>query len=157
MTSRLSCLHFLLLFALSGNCLAQYSNPEKEPALPGWVKNIVPDYAASDSAANSAGYYYLLIDRQINIQKEQRYIHFAVKILNNDGVQEMSDLSIVYDPAYQKVVLHKLLILRNGQEINRLRQQALRLVQREDNMDRHMYDGRLTVIVNLADIRAGDY
>lgn len=155
MLSRVYPLLLLLLLALNSHCFAQ-NNFAKSAALPGWVEKITPSYVFEDTAGNSSGYYYLLIDRQINLKTNGHFQHIAVKILNSEGIQEMSDLSIDFDPSYQKLVFHRISVNRNGKETDRLKQQEIRLVQRETNMDRHMYDGRLTAVLNLTDIREGD-
>jgi hypothetical protein len=155
MVSRFHWFHFCLFLLYTGFSYAQNA-PQKNASLPVWVEHISPAYDASDSDATSSGYYYLLIDKQINTGSSQHFYHFAIKILNNEGVQEMSDLSFDYDPAYQKLTLHQIDIIRDNQVIRKLKQQQIRSIQREDNMERHMYDGMLTSIANLTDIRSGD-
>ena len=69
----------------------------------------------------------------------------------------MSDLNVEFDPSYEQLAFHAISIHRPGQSqvINQL-PGDIRTVQREESMDRYLYDGSLTAIVNLADVRVGD-
>ena len=123
---------------------------------PAWVNHINPPANVSDTIKNSSGYYYLVADHQNDSKSEQRFLHFAIKILNNEGVQTMSDISVDFDPSYQQLSFHKVVLLRNGKTMDKLSSDVIKQVQRETNMDRHMYDGRITALINLSDVRAGD-
>lgn len=98
----------------------------------------------------------MLIDRQENVAKQEQYEHYTYKLLNSDGVQNQSDITISFDPTYQTLVFHHITVIRNGKVENRLDNKRVQVIQREQNMDRHLYDGTLTAILNLADIRVGD-
>lgn len=134
---------------------AQHENVSQlqEPA---WVQITHPNLNAALSDEKASGFYYLLADRQENLGTDQSYRRFTYKILNSAGVQDMSDLSINFDPAYQKVNIHNINIIREGRIVNKFNAKNIQVVQRETSMERKLYDGRLTIIVNLTDIRAGD-
>ena len=120
-----------------------------------WVSETVFDITANPKEEQSSSTYYLLADDQENTLLQEHYLHFVYKILTNEGVQEMSDLSFDFDPAYQKLILHSLKIFRDGKEINHLKDNY-QIIQREESMDRFLYDGSKTVVFNLKDIRKGD-
>ena len=124
--------------------------------LPGWVDQISPDYTAVDTTGASGGYYYLMIDRQEHVPKEQKYRHFALKVLNAEGIQDASNISFDFDPEYETVELHSINVVRNGVAINRLRKAEFKVLHREKNLERALYDGRFTAVANLEDIRIGD-
>jgi len=98
----------------------------------------------------------LLVNRQENIAKEQMFAHYSVKILNAEGLQEMADLSIDFDPSYQELVFHGIDVIRGTKVKNHLANSSIKMVQRETSLERNIYDGRLTAIINLKDIRVGD-
>jgi hypothetical protein len=104
----------------------------------------------------STGYYYLILNYQENVAAKHLFRHSSIKLLTSEGVQEMSDLSISFDPTFQTLIFHSIKVIRNGKPIDKLMYKDIRVVQREENMDRYLYDGRLTAIVNLTDIRVGD-
>jgi transglutaminase-like putative cysteine protease len=122
-----------------------------------WVALQEPDlnYILPESDI-SGGYYYLLVDKQENISEKSIYSRFAVKIINSQGIQYMSDISAEFDPHYQKVIFNHLRIIRKGQIIDKLSMNAIKTIQRESEMERFSYDGRLTAIINLTDVRQGD-
>lgn len=111
---------------------------------------------ADDKSPSEGSSKYVLIDYQDNLALQERYTHFAIKILNSDGVQEFSDISINYDPTYQKLSVHAVNVIRNNQVINKLKDNQFNVLQRETNIERHLYDGSLTAVMNLTDVRAGD-
>lgn len=122
---------------------------------PDWVTPISPKLETTLEGVSS-GYYYLLVDQQENLQTEQNYSHFVYKILSNEGLQEMANLSVDYDPAYENVIWHSLIIYRNGKGSDRIKKESVKTIQREQDMDRNLYDGSLTQVINLQDIRVGD-
>lgn len=64
-----------------------------------WVTPVNFDKDAIPGAGQESGFYYLLIDEQENTLHQESYVHYAYKILTNEGIQEMSDLSVEYDPS----------------------------------------------------------
>lgn len=124
---------------------------------PVWVDDIPFDTNDFGAAADDAGNYaYVLCDLQDNLPAEQSYRHFALQVFNNNGVQEASDISVDFDPAYEELTLHYVRVHRDGQVFEKLAPGAVQTIQREDSMERHLFDGTLTAIMNLADIRRGD-
>lgn len=123
---------------------------------PDWVKEIKPDLSAVPNGEAVAGFYYLLLDRQDNVKSEERFGHFAYRIMTNEGIQEMADLFLNFDPSYQSLTLHQLVVYRNDKVIDQLDFSNIKTIQREESMDRYLYDGSLTAVINLKDIRVGD-
>jgi transglutaminase-like putative cysteine protease len=145
---------FCLILIPVASLSAQSSNVMIRPPS-SWVEPQSFDAAAVPPEGQGAGYYYLLVDEQDHAQLEEGYRHFAYKILTSEGLQEMSDISVSFDPAYEKVTVHTLRIHRNGQVIDQM-PKTFRTIQREQSMDRFIYDGTLTVVINLNDVRVGD-
>jgi hypothetical protein len=149
-------LFLILTICMVSHPLAYASNIKITPK-PDWVKDTtVVDSFSFNNEALTTGYYYLMLNYQENLKTKQYFRHKTVKLLNSEGVQEMSDLSISYDPSYQTLYFHSLIIIRNGHRINKLNLNDVKIIQREENMDRYLYDGMLTAVVNLTDIRIGD-
>ncbi len=131
------------------------SSKVKNGSKPSWVESIDFDKNASPAEGQGSSYYYLLIDEQENISVQEDYIHNVYKILTSEGVQQMADLNFELDPAYNELIFHEVTVHRNGQAINHLTKN-IRTIQREQSMDRYLYDGSLTAIINLTDVRVGD-
>jgi transglutaminase-like putative cysteine protease len=124
--------------------------------IPEWITVYKPDLQAKPDAKNAAAYYYLLIDAQDDVQKQSEYRHYAYRLLTNEGIQEMADITVNFDPSFQKLTFHQLVIHRDGKIIDKLTSSGIRTIQREESMDRYLYDGSFSAIVNLQDVRVGD-
>jgi hypothetical protein len=135
---------------------AAFSQPSKvrieKP--PVWINPIEFDKDATPPVGQESGFYYLLVEEQENTPLQERYFRYAYKVLTSEGIQSMSDLSVEYDPAYQTLSFHNARVHRNGKIINQL-PASIKTIQREERMDRYLYDGSLTAILNLTDIRVG--
>jgi hypothetical protein len=124
---------------------------------PNWIIQKNADINLNNISSDSVGgYYYLLVDIQENISSQTLFCHYVIKLLTNSGVQEMSDISADYDPSYQKIHFHEINRFRNGEKTNELLSHDIKVIQRETEMDRYLYDGELTAFVNLEDMREGD-
>ncbi len=138
------------------NGLGQKKNIVIAPT-PNWIETVDNlNSKVSKSDYGNSGYYYHLIDFQSNVDKQSLFSHYTVEILNNEGIQQISDLNVDFDPSYQKLIFHRIDIIRNGNLINKLSKEDIKTVQRETNMERFLYDGTLTAFINLTDVRKGD-
>jgi len=145
---------FLSFVVASTPLLSQSSEIKKAPAK-AWIRKMDIDKDALPPAGQESSYYYLLLDAQEHVSEQEQFVHNAYKILTNEGVQQMSDLSVTFDPSYEQVIFHTLSIHREGKIIDKLPKQ-IRTIQREESMDRHLYDGSYTAVINLVDVRVGD-
>ncbi len=143
-----------LLFLFCG--LANYSIAQQIPKAKAsqWVSNV--EVKPHNDKKTDGAYNYLLIDFQDNIPEEEQFVHYAIQVLNSEGIQEFSDISVSFDPAFQNLTFHQILITRNNKKINKLIDSEINVFQRESNLERSLYDGSLTAVVNLSDIRKGD-
>ncbi|WP_416864999.1 MAG: DUF3857 domain-containing protein [Imperialibacter sp.] len=119
-----------------------------------WVTRVEYDDSIVPGSSNS--YQYLLIQQEDHLPKETKFRRFVYKILNADGVQSMSDISVSFDPTYQRLVFHELNLIREGVSHNKLSKEVIKIYQRETSMDRSLYDGSLTAVINLEDVREND-
>ncbi len=145
-------LYFACLYSIS---FAQSTKVKLQPRK-SWIEDIRFNESAQPKSGQDGSHYYLLIDDQENTSLEENYIHYVYKILTNEGIQEMSDLNFVFDPAYEELTLHQVTLHRGGNSINQLSQSKIKTIQREESMDRFLYDGSLTAIIHLSDVRVGD-
>lgn len=128
----------------------------KSERTPPWVKAYVTNAQALPPLGSTSDIYYLLADRQIHVEEDVRYYHYAYQMLTENGVQDYSQLSIPHDPHYETVTLHKLSVRRGGLVLNKLQTQEIKVLQRESGAERQLYDGRLSAMIILDDIRVGD-
>ncbi len=98
----------------------------------------------------------LLKERQQHKEEHTTFAHFAIKILSSSGVHQISQLNFDYDPAFQKVDVHTLRIYRDGEWLDRLETSRHNTIQREENLDQNQYNGNLSLVYFIDDIREGD-
>ena len=64
------------------------------------------------------GHRYLVADRQFHAEEKSQFRRFAYRLLSENGVQEWSQLSFDFDPAYQELLLHQMVIHRGDERID---------------------------------------
>ncbi|WP_282117632.1 DUF3857 domain-containing protein [Maribacter aquivivus] len=143
---------YIFLFLLAS--LFANAQQTKKTSTPYWVTPI--SITNKKDVKEEGAYKYLLLDYQDNLITKEQFVHYAFKILNSDGIQEMSDISASYDPEYQTIEFHKAQVIRDGEIIDKLKKSFINTFQRETNLERSLYDGSLTSVINLSDIRVGD-
>ena len=142
-------LFFLLVHGYYSIC----QNVQKAP-VPSWVEVIQTE---GDSIIEDIGEsQYLLLDIQYNLSNETAFFHYKIKILNAEGIQSNSDIDVSFDPSYQSLTLHQVDLIRDGKRIPKLYKEPIKTLQRETSMERSLYDGSLSAVMNLKDVREGD-
>ncbi len=101
-------------------------------------------------------YQILLVDIQRNWEEKATYIHSAIKVVDQIGIDGVSQVRLDFDPSYQHLVVHRIRIYRDGQWFDRIETSRRDLLQREEELDSGLFDGRLTLVYFLNDIRVGD-
>ena len=134
-------------------------NEYSKSPIPHWVEQInISKQSSMNSSEASHGVKFLLVDEQINFSasKKVRYYHYAQKIENESGLKSASQITIDFDPAYQRLQLHFIRILRGSKIINMLDTAKISLLQRETNLENSEFDGRKSATIILEDVRVGD-
>lgn len=153
-------MNFLVRLFLCLSTLALVINGQAQGVnvaqIPSWVKSVEYSDAVRDTANTGGGYYDLLSDDQWNLATKESYHHYVQKVLSETGLTTLSSISQSYDPAYQTLTFHTLLIKRNGQVINKLNARDFKVLQREEDLDRLIYDGSLTALYTVTDLQVGD-
>lgn len=149
----------LLLFCLAGLTPAAHAAEFSLRPTPDWVKSIAP--GASDSpvrAAASGGAFYLLVDHQVkaNGRKTQVYRRFVSQAMNAQGLDEVANIQIYFNPAFEHLTVHSLKVIRGEQATERVKQVQFNVLQRETDLEYQVYDEGRTASVFLKDIRVGD-
>ncbi|WP_044398209.1 DUF3857 domain-containing transglutaminase family protein [Lacinutrix sp. Hel_I_90] len=144
---------FLSLLFICQSVIAQV---KKAPA-PNWVETI--EYSL-DPEVNlddlTQGTITLLYDHQVHVPKAVSYTQFVTKIFDNVGIQEASSISVDYDPSYQTLKFHSVTINRDGEIIDKFQSDNFQLMRRETNAENHLYDGSMSAVLNISDVRTND-
>jgi hypothetical protein len=124
----------------------------KSPAWKTKQKLEIPekDYSTSGDAT------YLLVDWQENEVLHESCYRYALRLNNEQGVQNNAQLSFSFDPTYQSLTINQIVIHRKGQDINHLNRSEIELMRNEKNADYLIYDGTWLAMVILKDVRVGD-
>lgn len=122
--------------------------------VPDWITPNVADetYQPPVSVAESA----LLISSQYHATRKEAYFRVVQRLETISAVQQSSIWRCDFDPATQRVTIHSLSVRRGGIGREHAEPARLRFLEREENLDSHMLDGTVTVIVTLEDVRVGD-
>jgi transglutaminase-like putative cysteine protease len=135
---------------------AQSNKPrvEKEPA---WVTVHTPDYNDTklDQEAEG-GYVDLILDKQVSVGTLSTYYKRAYRIISESGVQNASEVSVGFDPSYSQLIFHSINIIRSGEKINKLQLSKIKTIQQESELNRYLYNGALSSVLFLEDVRKGD-
>jgi transglutaminase-like putative cysteine protease len=122
-------------------------------AVPSWV---APTTAAPlRSEAVGQGVVWTLVDEQVRAGAA-RYLHRTMVVTSSTGVAETSEVSISFDPAYQRLVFHRIEIRRGETTRSVLDLSKIRTFSEERESDARIYDGSMTALVVLPDVRVGD-
>ena len=121
---------------------------------PAWVQPVeIPTVKVVPDGASRL----LLNDTQLRAEKSvEEYHHKAWKVLSQTGVAELAKQEFEWDPSWEKLQLHGVWIWRGGLRRVAWNEEDARVIQRESKLDVGMYDGRLTLIIELRDLRVGD-
>lgn len=124
---------------------------------PSWISRTAPD-TKSAGIPNDAddGYVYMALEKQVNLATRTVYHKFALQIITEAGIQNASEVSVSYDPSYQHLFFHSIYIIRDGQVINKLDLPKIKTVRQETELSRSIYNGTVTAVLFLEDVRKGD-
>jgi transglutaminase-like putative cysteine protease len=123
---------------------------------PAWVEPVewVPSRAARPGFPGEV----LLSDSQNLLRDEgcDFYYRVVTRLLNREGVQQNAEETVTFSPEYQSIVWHTLKVHRGGEVIDLLPKVRFKRLQRELGLEGKVYDGRVTAVAVLEDIRVGD-
>lgn len=124
--------------------------------VPSWVLPVTPGGKAAGAKDFSNGYYIAFSDIQANLDEQTIYRRVIRQIVSESGVQNGSEMIIGFDPSYERLNVHSLVVWRDGLAMSRLNLSDFRLIPVETDRQRFIYNGYYTASVILKDIRKGD-
>ena len=102
------------------------------------------------------GYFLSLIDEQTHIEKKQNYTRIIREIVSEAGIQNASEISVDFDPSYESLNFHEVTVWRDNKPLNRLKLNAFKVIAKEEDLSRFIYEGTYSALLILDDIRKGD-
>lgn len=125
----------------------------RNPALPEWASlSPVPPLARNDAAV-----VVHLAETQLRAGPKPMWITHRVTQANDSGaLGQVGQLTLAFNPAYQRLQLHRVALLRQGVVSDLTASLPVRFLQRETQLEQGIYNGVITASVVLPDIRVGD-
>jgi hypothetical protein len=122
--------------------------------VPLWVKPSYYDPAFTGKETRH--FTHLLFSRQEHAEHRQVYYRTALRLESMEAVQRNSQWSLQLQPKIQSITLHWIKICRGDQETNQASLGKVRLLEREEGLERLIIDGHFTLLLVLEDVRPGD-
>ncbi len=104
------------------------------------------------------GSYDLLEDTQIDATGDfaTTFRRQAIKVVDRQGLEGAAQSKISFDPAIQRLIVHRIALWRDGRMIDQTARAAIDLLRQENELDNGIITGERTALIRLADVRVGD-
>ncbi|MBD0414108.1 DUF3857 domain-containing transglutaminase family protein [Oryzicola mucosus] len=150
----------VLFISLSGYGLKATATETVEKGPVGeWVELVdLPEQVSDVAEQFDDGIANLLSDSQVRYRPEgyETFDRWAYRVTDRTGLEEGATASFTFNPATSTVTVNRIHIVRDGTTINQLEVAKFDVVRREPDAERGIFDGRLTVYIQLNDVRIGD-
>lgn len=116
-------------------------------------------YGARDPRAlSSRGLCHWLTQAQADLTgPEPVFTHRSlVQVTGGDGLQAAARFETTFNPKHERIVVHAIRVHRAGTVREAAAPETFEVIQRELNMERAVYDGRMTAHMVIPDVREGD-
>jgi transglutaminase-like putative cysteine protease len=128
--------------------------------VPDWVDHqpYRPEIEDTDGSCIANGTCRLLYDAQVDLSGAEPVWHYRTvqRVLTREGAERAAHIVADFDPGYQRLEIHFVRVVRGGDCIEHAAPGAFQVFRRETNMERLVFDGRLTVSLLIPDVRAND-
>lgn len=160
MPRQLPCVLLSLLTVLLGGADAVAASPRFEvDAPPSWVEPIPFTAANWERTAGSETTLRVLLDStQVKVEGGQahRFSRRILRVTSEQGAADAGRLEVTFDPEYEQLTLHGAWRTRGDTRSSVLRPDAVRIIQKEKDLEAQLYDGSLTALMFIEDVRVGD-
>lgn len=127
------------------------------PPVPDWVQQVNWTLETNWPAdPKSAGTRYLVYESQDRPKKAEEFVRVVELLENENGVQDSGSLRLSFDAEFQALQIHRVVVHRGGKTIDRLNPSTVRIIQQEDELGDHVFNGRQTAVMFVEDLRVGD-
>ena len=142
------------LFCWVGSVLAEPEPQYQISPIPSFVETT--EIPAGVAGASGEPMKWLLYDYQQDFRISTRFAHYAQRFQSSEAVAEHSQVRISFAPEHETLQLHRVKLHRDGKEIEALIPEQVKVIQREEKLEENIYEGELTAVVFLKDVRVGD-
>ncbi|WP_165799123.1 DUF3857 domain-containing protein [Sphingobacterium corticibacter] len=128
----------------------------KKVKSPDWIRVSALTPSAVDLDDVSDGYYIERQEYQVHVGLQERY-HSSVRVIHDEeGLSSAGQVSVLFDPSYQSILLHDLSITRDGKRIDKTDTKLFKLLATESDLSRAIYNGTYSAYCIIDDLRKGD-
>ncbi|WP_313154000.1 DUF3857 domain-containing protein [Sphingobacterium multivorum] len=153
---RFSHLLFAFVLVLAAFSWSFSQTTIQKTASPTWLRPTTKKAIKPNLDDISDGYYYELIEHQINLATQTKYYKDIKVLFDQTGIENLGQIQVTFDPHFQKLQLHELKVIRNGKDINLLPQAKFKLLASETELSRSIYNGSQMAHYVLEDLRKDD-
>lgn len=127
---------------------------------PAWVKD--PGQGKTDAnrkmAPGAKARRDLLVDMQIQVtpKTQTTYMRVHQMAMDSSTLREVSEPTIGFNPAYQRLFIHNVSVVREGKRSDRLKDLRVEMLRREQQLEHQVLDGTRQALIMLKDVRVGD-
>ncbi len=128
------------------------------PAPAGFDMDLFDIGERDPSALSERGCCFWLSDTRLDASGAERVFtsRLVQQVTGSDGLQPAASFEAAFNPSYERLVIHGIRVWRDGAVREAARPEAFELFRRELNLERAVYDGRLTAHMIVPDVRVGD-
>lgn len=149
-------LFIFFILASKFTVTAQGKNFSISRNTPPWIVNVDHEGARPKEKDISDGYFILEYENQNHAELQEEYTRIVREIVSDAGVQNGSQISVTYDPSFQKLVFHKILLWRNNKCSDQMKTGSFKVLQNEKDLSKFIYSGTYDAFLLLEDVRKGD-
>lgn len=115
-------------------------------------------WPADAPGTNDGQWRYWRFDRQVDRRPGQdiAYTDYIYEPRSQGNVGEAGRFDVQFNPEYQKLVLHRVELFRNGHWQSRLKPGEITIARREQQFEQEISDGTVTALIVIEDVRVGD-
>lgn len=147
----------LLSWLAASFSFAQTAQPYRYEPAPGWV-NVMQGIKLDGNKPVEEGHSdFLLVDNQVRLAAlTSHYFRSVERLTSQDAVDRAAQVSISIDPEHEVALLHEVRVYRKGRYIDKLADARRSLLNREEELENGILNGRVTLHLLLQDVRVDD-
>jgi hypothetical protein len=121
-------------------------------------QEVAAEWDAKAPGASGAPWRFWLYDEQVDRRKglDHTYIDYVYEVKDASLLGDAGRYQITFNPAYQRLVLHRVQLRRDSKWNDRLVPDRISLARREEGFEQDLADGSVTALIVLDDVRVDD-
>jgi len=139
----------LIVLCCIPNLLNAASSKIIRQETPGWVTHLPQDPNKKRAIDTVSGYILNISEEQIHLEKRTTYTRAIREIVSDEGTKDASAISVSFNPSYQTVAFHKVVLWRNGVAYDKLNLNEINTEPEESEPIYRKYSNQHTAYLSL--------